>query len=148
MAKSRFRPLSGRPLGGLANLWSYGVSNGRVAEACERTLLALSDFSSLISELDQPRSTVEEERVVRSRLFEKLTKARAEPCRDLDDVRRKCEVFDKLAQWFPEDDLRIHYFARDLIGELAILLDREQTPPESAGVISLNGWMRGAGPEE
>ena len=149
MANQRFRSGSGSPLRMFLSLWPDGLSNVGVAPACEEALAALSEFGAVIFEANPQALSIEQEWAVRHRLHLALDRTRAERCGSLRDVQQKCHVFRKLSELLQaEDDPRVYTFARDLIGELAILLEGAESTSESGDLVSLNGRTHGAAPAD
>jgi len=148
MANQRFRSGSGSPLRMFSSLWPDGLSNVGVAPACEEALAALSEFGESISEANPQPLNAEQLLAIRHRFHLALARTRAERCGSLRDVRLKCQVFEKLTEWFPKKDDRVYTFGCDLIRELAVVLDEAETASESGDLVSLDGRRQRSDPAD
>lgn len=115
----------------------------RVSQLCQKTVVALGTFSTLILEdaqrVGDARPGLEcELETAKANLDRSLILARTEPCRSLSDARAKCLVFQSLIASFPECDCRVNQFARDLVHEITELLDNEPSTlsPRKAPMLS------------
>ena len=116
----------------------------RVSQVCRTTVSALSEFSALIQEdarrMEEARPGLEGElETAKARLDQSLILARAEPCRSLSDAQAKCRLFQCLTDSFHACDHRVNQFARDLVYEIAELLDDGPLGSPSSETMTLGG---------
>lgn len=132
--------------GGIAASPPPDCEPNRVSQLCQKTVVALSAFSTLILEdaqrLGDAGPSLERElETAKANLDRSLILARTEPCRSLSDAHAKCLVFQSLIATFPECDCRVNQFARDLVREITELLGTEPSTLSSPQAPMLSGFL-------